>query len=118
VNYLDVTAAYLGVAVVLAIGITTAGGLVRELIPNLAACLHPAQHVQWNVAHQLLRTNLTPGDRVAVLGHSTVADYWAHLAGLRIVADVPIEGVPIGSQALRYALKFQETSLPSGSELL
>ena len=30
---------------------------------------------------------------MAVLGHTTVADYWAQLAGLRIVADVPVEAV-------------------------
>ena len=28
---------------------------------------------------------------MAVLGHTTVADYWAHLAGLRVTADIPLE---------------------------
>jgi hypothetical protein len=83
----------LGMAVVLAIGITTGVALVREEIPNLAACLRPTPHTQWMVMKHLQRMNLAPGDRVAVLGHTTIADYWAHMAGLRIVADVPLEAV-------------------------
>jgi hypothetical protein len=83
----------LGIATVLAIGITTGAALVREVGPNLAACLRPTQHIQWMVTNQLKQMDLAPGDRVAVLGHTTVADYWAHMAGLRIVADVPLEAV-------------------------
>ena len=83
----------LGIATVLAIGITTGGALVREVGPSLAACLRPTQHIQWMVTNQLKQMDLAPGDRVAVLGHTTVADYWAHMAGLSIVADVPLEAV-------------------------
>jgi hypothetical protein len=83
----------LGTAAVLAIGITTGVALVKEEGPNLAACLRPARHVQWMVTNQLQRMNLAPGDRVAVLGHTTLADYWARMAGLKIVADVPVEAL-------------------------
>ena len=83
----------LGVATVLAVGITTTVALVREVGPNLAACFRPTQHIQWTVTNQLKQLGVAPGDRAAVLGHTTVADYWAHMAGLRIVADVPIEAV-------------------------
>jgi hypothetical protein len=83
----------LGMSVVLAIGITTGVALTREEGPNLAACLRPAQHVQWMVTKQLQGMNFAPGDRVAVLGHTTLADYWARMAGLRIVADVPLEAL-------------------------
>ena len=83
----------LGTAVFLTIGITTGITLIRGAIPDLAACLHPTPHVQWLAAKQLEHLGLAPGDRVAVLGHTTVADYWAQLAGLRIVADVPVEAV-------------------------
>src|SRR5207245_1167401 len=48
-------------------------------------------HVQWQVAQGLGKMGLAPGDQVAVLGHTTVADYWAHLAGLRVTADIPLE---------------------------
>ena len=83
----------LGVATVVAIALTTGMALVREVGPDLAAFLHPARHVQWMVAKQLKEIPLNSGDRVAVLGHTRVADYWAHLAEFRIVADVPLEAV-------------------------
>jgi hypothetical protein len=79
-----------GVAVVVAIAVTTGVALVREVAPDLATSLHSAPHVQWEISERLREANLVPGDRVAVLGHTNVADYWAHLAGLRIVADVPL----------------------------
>jgi len=84
----------LGMAVFLAIGITTGITIIRATIPELAACIRPASHAQWTVAQQLEQRNLAAGDRVAVLGHTKVGDYWAHLAGLRIVADIPTEEVP------------------------
>jgi 4-amino-4-deoxy-L-arabinose transferase-like glycosyltransferase len=87
------TSPRLGMAAILAIALTTGVALVREEGPNLAACLRPPQHIQWMVTKQLQRMNLAPGDRVAVLGHTTLADYWARMAGLRIVADVPFESV-------------------------
>jgi hypothetical protein len=82
-----------GVAVVVAIAVTTGVSLVREVAPDLAASLHPAPHIQWLVSERLKEANLVPGDRMAVLGHTTIADYWAHLAGSRIVADVPLASV-------------------------
>ncbi len=90
-----VVARRLGMAVFLAIGITTGATIIRGAIPELGACLRPAPHLQWTAAQQLEQRNLGPGDRVAVLGHSKVADYWAHLAGLRIVAVIPTEEVPV-----------------------
>jgi hypothetical protein len=84
----------LGTAVFLAIGITTGITIIRAAIPELAACIRPAPHAQWTVAQQLEKRNLAAGDRVAVLGHTRAGDYWAHLAGLRIVADIPTEEVP------------------------
>ena len=83
----------LGMSVFLAMGITTGTALVREEIPNLTSCLRPAAHVQWMVGQRLREMNLAPGDRVAVLGHTTIADYWARLAGLKVVADVPLEAL-------------------------
>jgi hypothetical protein len=55
---------------------------------------HNSRNVQWVAATQLGQLGLHPGDRVAVLGHTTIADDWAHLGGLRIVADVPLEEMP------------------------
>jgi hypothetical protein len=80
-----------GVAVVLADSATSGVAMVKDGVTNLAVCLQPARNVQWEVAQSLLKMGLAPGDQVAFLGHTTVADYWAHLAGLRVTADIPLE---------------------------
>lgn len=82
-----------GVAVVLAISGTTGLALLKEGLTNLAVCLQPARNVQWEVAQGLLKMGLAPGNQVAFLGHTTVADYWAHLAGLGVTADIPLEAM-------------------------
>jgi hypothetical protein len=84
----------LGSAVVLAIAVITGVSLLREEAPNLGALLKPPAYWQWKAAVQLRQFGLQPGDHVAVLGHTTIADDWAHLGGLRIVADVPLEEMP------------------------
>jgi len=82
-----------GVAVVLAVSATSGVALVKDGVTNLAVCLQPARNVQWEVAQGLLKMGLAPGDQVAFLGHTTIADYWAHLAGLKVTADIPLEAV-------------------------
>jgi hypothetical protein len=84
----------LGAATVLAITIISGVSLLREEAPNLPALLKPPAHTQWIAAMQLRQLGLQPGDYVAVLGHTTIADYWAHVGGFRIVADVPLEEMP------------------------
>jgi len=83
----------LGSAVALAIAVISGAALFREVAPNLLVFVRPPAHSQWTAAMQLRRLRLHPGDRVAVLGHTTVAEYWAHLGGFTIVADVPLEEV-------------------------
>ena len=83
----------LGSAVALATVFISGAALVREVAPNFVACLRPPAHMQLLAAEQLKRLNLRAGDHVAVLGHTTVADYWAHLGGFTIAADVPLEEV-------------------------
>jgi hypothetical protein len=83
----------LGTAIVLAIAITSGAALLREQAPSLATCVRPPAHVQWIAAMELRRLDFQPGDHFAVLGHTTVADYWAHMGGFTIVADVPLEEV-------------------------
>jgi len=78
-------------AVVLAISCTTGVALLKEGLTNLAVCLQPARNVQWEVAQGMPEMGLAPGNQVAFLGHTTVADYWAHLAGVRVTADIPLE---------------------------
>ncbi len=55
--------------------------------------LHPT-HVQWETAEVLQRMGFAPGTRVAYFGHTSVADYWARLAGFQIAADIQKEAMP------------------------
>lgn len=49
----------------------------------------------WEVAKTLRAEGLAPGDRVAEFDPGLVTiHYWAHLAELKIVAEIPFEGVP------------------------
>jgi hypothetical protein len=47
----------------------------------------PSAHEQWQVAEGLREMGMVPGDKVAGIGNSHRA-FWAHLRGLRIVAEV------------------------------
>lgn len=55
--------------------------------------LHPV-HIQWQTAEALQRMGFSPGTRVAYFGHTSVADYWARLAGFEIAADIQKEAMP------------------------
>jgi 4-amino-4-deoxy-L-arabinose transferase-like glycosyltransferase len=46
--------------------------------------------VNWSVAQWLSGTGIRPGDRTALMGFGREA-YWARLAGVRIVAEMPAE---------------------------
>jgi hypothetical protein len=61
-----------------------------------AAVLTPrnAIHIQWETAQALHKMGFAPGTRVAYFGHTTVADYWARLAGFEIAADIQKEAMP------------------------
>lgn len=56
-------------------------------------------HTQWRIASDLRNAGLRSGESVAVLGHSTAGDYWAHLAQVRIVADMPSQELDMFWQA-------------------
>ncbi len=77
-------------AVALTIGIT----IVSQAGQNAFAAMKRSANPEWQVSRDLTQIGLRPGDEVAVLGHSNVADYWAHLAQVRIVADIPADEVP------------------------
>lgn len=52
----------------------------------------PPVNLQWTVAQSLMQHGIRPGDRVAqMLFHNRDVHYWAHLAGVSIVAEVPFE---------------------------
>jgi hypothetical protein len=60
--------------------------IARELVaPNRA----PAADIPWQVASGLRQMGIEPGHRVAVIGPGIRAAYWAWLARVRIVGEVP-----------------------------
>ena len=73
------------IAVAIALGITIAS-LTAE---NVAVALRRPPHVDWQVAQDLHQMGLRPGESVAVLGQELRADYWARLAQVRVVAELP-----------------------------
>ena len=77
-------------AAALVLGISIAGSAAGDL----AALLRRPVNEEWEAAVELSRRGLQPGDTVALLGKTNMADYWAHLAQVRIVADMPKEAVP------------------------
>jgi len=63
----------------------------KTVASDLFHTLRPLQHVQWQVAQGLQGQGIQPGDRVATIIDHRIGDYWAHLAGARIVAEVPYD---------------------------
>jgi hypothetical protein len=49
----------------------------------------------WTVAGELHHAGIRSGDRVAAIGDTIADHYWAHLAGVTIVAQVPADSVSI-----------------------
>lgn len=69
--------------------------LAAESAGNLSTILKRPQNTQWQIAQELSRLNVRQGDFITVLGHSNItADYYAHLAKVHIVAEIPSEEVP------------------------
>jgi len=50
-----------------------------------------SDHLHWQIADDLHRSGIRRGDKVASIGW-TFSAYWARLAGVRIVAEIPLEG--------------------------
>ena len=73
------------IAVAIALGMT----ITTLTAENVATALRRPPHVEWQVAESLRHRGLGPGDTVAVLGQELRADYWARLAQIRVVADLP-----------------------------
>lgn len=83
------SAAYIVVAVFITMAIATADYTVRVVTHHLAIPGNgPNSTVQdTTAAEQLWRMGVRPGTKVALIGDGTGA-YWAHLAKLRIVAEI------------------------------
>jgi hypothetical protein len=60
--------------------------------------VHPEPFVNLLVAEGLHNEGIQPGDRVASIGDS-LNGYWAHLAGARIIAEIPLAEIADFSEA-------------------
>ncbi len=76
-------------AVTIILAVTIAKGTARDV-----AAVGATENVEWDVAKELQGRGLVAGEKVAVLGHENRADYWEHLAGVQVAADIPAEDVP------------------------
>jgi hypothetical protein len=54
---------------------------------DLIAGEDPAANENWRVADGLRQMGVEPGDKVACIGESLLT-YWAHLAGVRVIAEI------------------------------
>jgi hypothetical protein len=75
--------------------LTIAGSSIREVRATASYLLlgeDRSSHEQWQVAEDLQQIGVTAPDRVAVIGNSG-RSFWAYLAGLRIVAEIPRDSV-------------------------
>jgi hypothetical protein len=77
----------------LATALTTCIGTAWLGSRALFRALQPVPFVDWQVAQGLQKMGVRPDDKVGSIGNALDA-YWAHLAHVRIVAEIPIWGIP------------------------
>jgi 4-amino-4-deoxy-L-arabinose transferase-like glycosyltransferase len=78
----------LGVAAITLLGVASVSS------GNLYSATFKPRHLQWEVAQALAQRGIRPGDTVATIIDHRIGDYWAHLAQVRIVEDIPREEMP------------------------
>lgn len=90
---------------------------IRDLAPGQSA----KQDVQWQVADELRRMNVLPGDKVAAIGN-TMFNAWPRLARLRVVAEIStrtgddVEKFWAGDAALKSSVS--ETFARTGAKVI
>jgi hypothetical protein len=80
----------IALVVIISIFLTTIMSSSQEAIltvRHLTTGENPLDHEQWQVAEGLKEIGLVPSDNVAFVGNSLRA-FWAHLLGVRIVAEI------------------------------
>jgi hypothetical protein len=78
------------VAFAIVLGVLSVTGIksTKYFVSDLAAMAHQ-QNVYWQAAQSLHQLGIQPGDRVAVIAGNSVG-HWARLAGVKIVAELPL----------------------------
>ncbi len=79
-------------SVALAVVFIMGARLAKSAGHDLLLVLRPPAHVAWEVADGLQGMGVQPGDKVASIG-TTIFAYWARLARVTIVAEIPPQGV-------------------------
>jgi hypothetical protein len=77
-------------ALALAVAAFSLYGVATFATWNWYPSVFSQRHVQWEVAHALGEYGIRPGDRVATILDHGMGDYWAHLAQVKIVEEIPI----------------------------
>jgi hypothetical protein len=85
------TAKALVASLALATALTSGVGIAWLTGRALFRALQPKPFVDWEVAQGLQKLGIRRGEEVGSIG-SAVDGYWAHLAGVRIVVEVPVWG--------------------------
>jgi hypothetical protein len=60
---------------------------------NMYSSLFKPHHKQWEIAQALMQQGIRPGDTVATIIDHREGDYWARLAQLRIIEEIPLEEI-------------------------
>lgn len=77
--------------ITLAVAMTVGIGVLRTAVVEGGRLLRHQRNIHWDVAERLRQLGIRPGDRVASIGFS-FDGYWAHLAGVTIVTEIPESG--------------------------
>jgi hypothetical protein len=71
-----------------AVGLFGAANYARR---NLYSSIFKPRHRQWEIAQALMQQGIRPGDTVATIIDHREGDYWARLAQVKIVEEIPWE---------------------------
>ena len=80
--------------ITLALVATVSARVLTTAVSDVTHILHDRANQSGNVAEALRRMGIQPGDRVASIGYTFDA-YWARLAGVKIVAEIPSAGAGV-----------------------
>lgn len=75
----------------IAVAATLSAGIVWRAGRSAVRVVNPVPFESWQVADGLRSMGVYPREKVGIIGNSLNC-YWAHLAGVRIIAEIPSEG--------------------------